>query len=245
MIVSKLLSALCGGAALCGSLLLAIPSGGGYHLINKYDLGAAPGGKEYSDDITFDLTSRRLYISHNTEVKVVEADTGKIVGSIADLKRVHGIALGSDLGKGFISDGGADEAVVFDTKTLKVTRHIKTGGNPDCIIYDSASKHIFTMNGKTDDSSVINPATDTVVATIPMGGRPEYAVADGKGMIYDNSEDKNEVAALDSRTNTIKSRWPVALRKKLLRWPWMSSTTGFLLEAATNFSRSRMPRLGK
>lgn len=183
---------------------------GGYHLLKKYDLGAAPGGKEYWDYITFDPSSRRLYVSHNTEVKVVEADTGKVIGSIGDLKRVHGISLVPHLGKGFISDGGGDEAVVFDIKTLKVTGHIKTGGNPDCIIYDPASRHVFTMNGKTSDSSVIDPATGTVVATISMGGRPEYAVADGKGMIYDNIEDKNEVVALDSRTNTIKSRWPIA-----------------------------------
>jgi YVTN family beta-propeller protein len=210
MNVPKLLLALCGAAALCGSLLLAGPSGGGYRLITKYDLGAAPGGKEYWDYIAFDPSSRRLYISHNTEVKVVEADTGRIVGSIAELKRVHGVALVPQLGKGFISDGGADEAVVFDFKTLKVTGHIKTGGNPDCVIYDPASQHIFTMNGKTNDSSVIDPATDTIVATIPMGGRPEYAVSDGKGMIYDNIEDKNEVVALDSRTNAIKSRWPIA-----------------------------------
>jgi YVTN family beta-propeller protein len=193
-----------------GGLALASPPEGGYHLLNKYELGAAPGGQEYWDYITFDAATRRLYVSHSTEVKVVDADSGAVVGSIPDLKRVHGIALASDLGRGFISDGGADEAVVFDLKTLQVTNHIKTGGNPDCIIYDPASKHIFTMNGKTNDSSVIDPASLTVVATISMGGRPEYAVADGKGMIYDNIEDKNEVIALDSRANTIKARWPIA-----------------------------------
>lgn len=197
-------------AVLIGCFAIAAFPEGGYHLLKKYDLGAAPGGKEYWDYITFDPSSRRLYISHSTEVKVAEADTGKVVGSIADLKRVHGIALVQNLGKGFISDGGGDEAVVFDIKALKVTAHIKTGGNPDCIIYDPASKHVFTMNGKTSDSSVIDPATDAVVATISMGGRPEYAVADGDGTIYDNIEDKNEVVALDSRTNTIKSRWPIA-----------------------------------
>jgi YVTN family beta-propeller protein len=195
--------------ALAG-LALANPPEGGYHLLKKYDLGAAPGGKEYWDYITFDAATHRLYISHNTEVKVVDADSGAVVGGIPDLKRVHGIALASDLGRGFISDGGADEAVVFDLKTLKVTNHIKTGGNPDCIIYDPASKHIFTMNGKSDDSSVIDPASLTVIATIPVGGRPEYAVAGGKGMIYDNIEDKNEVVALDSRANSVKARWPIA-----------------------------------
>jgi YVTN family beta-propeller protein len=202
--------AMCSAIVLFGGLALANPPEGGYHLLQKYDLGAAPGGKEYWDYITFDASTRRLYISHNTEVKVVDADSGTIVGSIPDLKRVHGIAIVTDLGRGFLSDGGADEVVVFDLKSLKVSGHVKTGGNPDCIIYDPASKHIFTMNGKTNDATVIDPANGTVLATIPMGGRPEYAVADGKGMIYDNLEDKNEVVALDSRANTVKARWPLA-----------------------------------
>ena len=200
----------CGTFLLLGGLVLATPPEGGYHLLKKYELGAAPGGKEYWDYITFDAPTRRLFISHNTEVKVVNADNGSIIGNIPDLRRVHGIALVPGLGRGFISDGGADEAVVFDVKSLKVTGHIKTGGNPDCILYDPASKHIFTMNGKSNNASVIDAATATVVATIPMGGRPEYAVADGKGMIYDNIEDKDEVMALDSRTNTVKARWPIA-----------------------------------
>jgi len=200
----------CAAVLLLGGLALANPPQGGYHLLKKYELGAPPGGKEYWDYITFDASTRRLYISHNTEVKVVDADSGTIIGDIPDLKRVHGIALVPDLGRGFISDGGADEAVVFDVKTLKVTGHIKTGGNPDCILYEPTSKHIFTMNGKSNDATVIDPVTETVVATIPMGGRPEYAVADGKGMIYDNIEDKDEVVALDSHTNTVKAHWPIA-----------------------------------
>src|SRR6267378_5144379 len=200
----------CAGVLLLGGLAIAGVPEGGYHLLKKYDLGAAPGGKEYWDYITFDPSTRRLYISHNTEVKVVDADSGAVVGSIPDLKRVHGIALISDLGRGFISDGGADEVLVFDIKSLKVTNHIKTGANPDCIIYDPASKHIFAMNGKTNDASVIDPVSEKVIATIPIGGRPEYAVPDGHGTIYDNVEDKNEVVAIDSMTNTVKSRWPIA-----------------------------------
>ena len=210
MAVSRLQLVSWSAIILCSAPVVVQPPDGGYHLLKKYDLGAAPGGKEYWDYITFDPATRRLYVSHNTEVKVVDADTGAIIGSISDLKRVHGIALVSELGRGFLSDGGADEAVVFDMKTLKVTGHIKTGGNPDCIIYDPASKHIFTMNGKTNDASVIDPATTTVVATIPIGGRPEYAVADGQGMIYDNVEDKNEVVAIDSMANAVKTHWPIA-----------------------------------
>jgi len=210
MAVSRLQLTFWSAVILCSGLAAAGRPEGGYHLLKKYDLGAAPGGKEYWDYITFDGSSRRLYISHNTEVKVVDADSGAIVGSIPDLKRVHGIVVLSNLGRGFISDGGADEVVVFDLKTLKPTGHIKTGGNPDCIIYDPASKHIFTMNGKSNDASVIDPAALTVLATIPIGGRPEYAVPDGHGTIYDNVEDKNEVVAIDSMRNTVKSHWPIA-----------------------------------
>jgi YVTN family beta-propeller protein len=202
--------ALGGSLLVLGGLALASSPEGGFHLLKKYDLGAAPGGKEYWDYLTLDTSTRRLYISHGTEVKIVDADSGSAVGSVPDLKRVHGIALVKDLDRGFISDGGADEVVAFDLKSLKITGHIKTGSNPDCIIYDSASKHIFTMNGKTNDASVIDPVSGTVLATIPMGGRPEYAVADGKGMIYDNIEDKNEVVVLDTRTNTVKAHWPIA-----------------------------------
>src|SRR5216684_181408 len=173
MAVSRLQLVFWSAIILCSAPVVVRPPDGGYHLLKKYDLGAAPGGKEYWDYITFDAATHRLYISHNTEVKIVDADSGSVVGSMPDLKRVHGIALVSDLGRGFISDGGADEAVVFDLKTLKVTNHIKTGGNPDCIIYDPASKHVFTMNGKSGDASVIDPASLTVIATIPMAGRPE------------------------------------------------------------------------
>src|SRR5258707_3562238 len=98
----------------------------------------------------------------------------------------------NDLGHGFISDGGADEVVVFDLKTLKPTNHIKTGGNPDCIIYDPASKHVFTMNVKTNDSSFIDPSSLAVIATIQTLSQSEYAVADGKGMTYDEYDDYNE-----------------------------------------------------
>src|SRR3979490_921692 len=112
---------LCTAGLMLSGVALASPPDGGYHLLKKYELGAASGGKEYWDYITFDPSTRRLYISHNTEVKVVDADSGAILGSIPDLKRVHGIALVPALGRGFISDGGADEAVVFDLKTLKGT----------------------------------------------------------------------------------------------------------------------------
>jgi DNA-binding beta-propeller fold protein YncE len=192
--------------------VLAVEQFGGYHLLKKAPLGSATKGakREYFDYITVDAAERRVYLSHGTEVMVVNADDNSVVGTIPGLKLAHGTLLLKDLGKGFISDGGSDRVVIFDLKSLKALGEIKTGGNPDCIMYDSASKHIFTFNGNTKDSSVIDPATATVIATVPMGGRAEFAAADGKGTVYDNIEDTNEVVALDSRTLKIKTRWPIA-----------------------------------
>jgi hypothetical protein len=192
-----------------GSLLIA-KTLGGYHQLKKYSLGGGDGKTEYWDYITFDESTRRLYLSHGTEVKVVSADTGEVIGTIPGFKRNHGIVLVKELNKGFVTDGNAAQVAVFDIKSLKVTGQIPVGEDADCIIYDPASKHVFVMNGGTKNAMAIDPATEKVVGTVPMGGRPEYAVADGKGMIYDNIQDKNEVAALDTRSMTITARWPIA-----------------------------------
>ena len=200
-------------SGMCFLLSLAVfgfQPAGGYHLLRKVPLGAAPGGGEYFDYITFDAATRRVYLSHGTEVKVLDADTGKVLGDISGLKRDHGIALVPEVGRGFISDGDAGEVVVFDLKTLKVTGQIKTDKDSDSILYDAASKRIFCFNGEPNSVSVIDPASAKVISTLPLGGAPEQAVADGKGMIFDNLEDKNEVVAIDSRTLKITARWPVA-----------------------------------
>ena len=183
---------------------------GAYHLLRKISLGAAPGGSEYFDYITFDPASRRVYLSHGTEVKVLDADSDKLVGNITGLKRDHGVALVPELGRGFISDGDAGEVVIFDLKTLKAIGRVKTDRDSDSILYDPASKRIFCFNGEPNTATVIDPATGKVVSTLALGGAAEQAVADGKGMIYDNLEDKNEVIAIDSRALKITARWPVA-----------------------------------
>ena len=194
----------------CAEILSAKPSAGGYHLLKKYSVGGGDGKTEYWDYITFDELTRRLYLSHGTEVKVLNADTGEVFGTIPGFQRNHGIALVKELNKGFVTDGNAGQVAVFDTKTLKVTGQIKVGEDADCILYDPASKHVFVMNGGSKDAMAIDPVSEKVVGSVPMGGRPEYAVADGRGMIYDNIQDKNEVAALDTHSMTIKARWPAA-----------------------------------
>jgi YVTN family beta-propeller protein len=192
-----------------GSFVLAGPPSG-YHLLKKIPFGAAPGTIEYFDYITFDPATRRLYLSHGTEVKVLDADSASVIGTISDLKRCHGIVVLNDLGRGFITDGDAGQVVIFDLKTFKKLGQVKADEDADSILYDSVSKHIFVFNGRPKSSTVIDPAKGTVVATIPLGGAPEQAVADGKGVIYDNLEDTNEVVAIDSRSLKVKSRWPVA-----------------------------------
>ncbi len=192
-----------------GAYVFAGPPSG-YHLLKKVPFGAAPGTIEYFDYITFDAATRRVYLSHGTEVKVINADTGSVVGAVSDLKRCHGVVALNELGRGFITDGDAGQVVVFDLKTFKKLGEIKADRDADSILYDPVSKHIFVFNGQPKSSTVIDPAKGTVIATIPLGGAPEQAVSDGKGMIYDNLEDTNEVVGIDSRTLMIKSRWKVA-----------------------------------
>lgn len=204
------LLALCASVLLFGILTVASPPTSGYKLLKTIPLGAAPGGGEYFDYITVDSAARRVYVSHGAEVKVVDADSFAVVGTIAGLKACHGIAVASEFGKGFISDGGDAKVIVFDLATLKVTGEVKAEKDADSIIYDPASKRVFSFNGDPQNATVIDAANGTVVKTLAMGGGPEFAVADGKGMVYNNIEDKNEVAAIDSRALTIKSRWPIA-----------------------------------
>jgi DNA-binding beta-propeller fold protein YncE len=181
-----------------------------YHLANTYKFGAAPGDREYFDYITFDPDSRRLYLSHGSEVLVVNADTGAEEGKISGLKVSHGVAVVPELGRGFISDGAQGKAIIFDLKTLKVVGEANAAPDADCIIYDPASKHVFSFNGDSKNATVIDPSTGKDVGTVDLGGGPEFAVADGQGTIYNNLEDKSEVVAIDSRSLKVKSHWPIA-----------------------------------
>jgi len=181
-----------------------------YHLANTYKFGAAAGGGEYFDYITLDPESRRVYLSHGTEVLVVNADTGKEEGRISGLKRSHGVAVVPELGRGFISDGEQGKAIIFDLRTLKVVGEADAAADADCIIYDPASKRVFTFNGDSHSATAIDPVTGKNAGSVDLGGGPEFAVADGQGLIYNNLEDKSEVLAIDSRNLQVKSHWPIA-----------------------------------
>lgn len=191
------------------SLLMAAASG--YRLLKKYTLGAAEGStREYFDYITVDSAARRVYLSHGTEIKVIDADSGALIANIAGLKQDHGVALASEFGRGYISDGGQGKVIFFDLQTLKVTGEAKADKDADSILYDPFSKRVFVMNGDPHSSTVIDAKSGSTVGTIDLGGGPEFAVADGNGTVYVNLEDKSELVAIDSRSLKIKSRWPLA-----------------------------------
>jgi len=197
------------GSIICG-LLTGAYAAGGYHLLKRLPLGAAPGGGEYFDYITIDSDARRVYLSHGTEVKVLDADRFAELGTITGFKRNHGVALVPELSRGFVSDGDLGQAVIFDLKTFKTLGQAKADEDADSILYDPASKRIFVFNGRPKSATVIDPAKGTVVSTISLGGSPEQAVSDGKGTIYDNLEDTDEVIAIDSQSLKVKTRWKVA-----------------------------------
>jgi len=178
----------------------------GYHLIKTYKLGGE-GGWDY---LNLDSSSRRLYISRATHVIVIDADSGKPVGDIPDTPGVHGIALAPELGRGFISNGREGTVTIFDIESLKLITKIKVGDNPDAILYDPATKRVFTFNGKSHDSTAIDAAKGTVLGTIKLEGKPEFAVSDGKGEIFVNIEDKSQLDAIDPNKLEVKSRWPLA-----------------------------------
>ncbi len=196
---------------LAGASAFAIAGTGGYHLLAKYPFGAAEGSaREYFDYITVDSSARRVYLSHGTEIKVIDADNGSLIGNITGLKQDHGVAIAKEFGRGFISDGAQGKVIIFDLKTLKVTGESKADNDADSVVYDPASKRVFAQDGDPHTSTVIDAASGAVVGTVELGGAPEFAVVDGEGTVYINLEDKDVVVAVDSRNLSIKSRWPVA-----------------------------------
>jgi YVTN family beta-propeller protein len=178
----------------------------GYHIVKKVAVPGA-GGWDY---VTVDEAGRRVYIAHATQVEVLDADSSELVGTIRNTPGAHGVAIASEFGRGFITAGKSDSVIIFDLKTLKILGEVKVGKKPDAIIYDPASKRVFAMNGDSDNTTVINAADGKVVGTIDLGGGPEFAVADGKGSVYINLEEKAETVHIDSNTLKVLDHWPLA-----------------------------------
>ena len=180
----------------------------GYHQVKKFVIGGDEGGWDY---MALDASTRLLYVTHGTQVEIVNVDTGTKLEPIAGLKGVHGVAFAPDKGRGYISNGQGNSFTVFDLKTNKVLMEIPIAGqNPDAIIYDKFSNRVFTFNGQTANATAIDADTNKPVGTVDIGGKPEFAQTDGQGMIFVNNEDKSEVVAFDAKSLEVKKRWSIA-----------------------------------
>jgi len=192
--------------AILGSVASIAVAADGYNITRKIPI---PGQGSW-DYLIVDETARHLYVSHGTQVEVLDVDSESIVGNIPKTPGVHGIAIAAEFGRGFVSNGQASNVTIFDLKTLKPIADVPTGQKPDAIIYDPATSRVFAFNGGSNSATAIDAASGKVAGTIDLGGGPEFAVADGNGFVYNNLEDESLVLKIDSRDLTVEQRWPTA-----------------------------------
>jgi hypothetical protein len=190
------------------SLTIAVcRADGPYHLIKEIPVGGE-GGWDY---LTVDSAGQRLYVSHGTKVVVIDLAKDQVVGEITNTPGVHGIAIAHDLGLGVTSNGREDKAGIVDLKTSQTLSKVDTGKNPDGMLYEPGQKEAYLFNGRGQSATVVDVKGGTVVATILLGGKPEFAQADpAAGRVYNNIEDKNEVAVIDTRSHQVVTNWPIA-----------------------------------
>lgn len=178
-----------------------------YHVVRHIPIGGV-GGWDY---LTMDAASHRLFVSHSDRVEVVDVDSGKVIGTIPNTPGVHGIAVAPALHRGFVSDGRTSAVTVFDLDSLKTLSELKTTGErPDAILFEPVTSHLYTFNAGGKNATVFDAATGAVLSTIPLGGKPEFAVADGRGRVFVNVEDTSELVTIDARSMGVVNRWPVA-----------------------------------
>ncbi len=184
------------------SALAASPN---YSVIKKIPI-PGKGGWDY---LAVDDAARRLYVSHATEVEILNLDSGEKLGSIPTVG-MHGIALAPEFNHGFLSDGKGNTVIMFDLKTMQVLAKIDSPKDPDGIIYDDGTKRVFAFNGDSNSATVIDAASGKVAGTVDLGGGPEFAAADGHGYVFDNLEDDSLVLKINSRDLKVEQRWPTA-----------------------------------
>ncbi len=189
--------------AVAGGTMAQMPPN--YHLLKKTIVGGE-GGWDY---LLADPMGGHLYLSHSTQVEVLDLKTHQKIGTIAPTPGIHGIAVVNEAGVGYTTNGRPNTVAQFDLKTLKITKEIPTGKKPDAVLYDAFSKRVFVFNNEGNSATVIEAATGLPAGTVDLGGAPEAAVTDDKGQIFVNLEDKNEVAVFDAKTLVVKHHWPL------------------------------------
>lgn len=175
-----------------------------YSVVKTFHI-QSPGGWDY-----LVANNGKLYVSHGTQVNILNEETGDSLGVIPNTAGVHGIAFDNGLGRGYTSNGRTNNVTVFDLKTAQPLAQITTGENPDAIMFEPHTGAIITCNGRSKDLTIIDPQTNTVVATIPVGGKPEEAASDGAGKLFVNIEDTSEIAVVDLKTHSVVHRWSLS-----------------------------------
>ncbi len=191
----------------CLAVTAVCRAAGPYHFIKEIPIGGEGGW----DLLTVDSGAQRLYVSHMTHIVVIDLNSDKIVGEITNTPGVHGIAIAHDLGLGVTSNGRENKASVVNLNTLQTLSKLDAGDAPDSMLYDPAQKDAWLFDERGDTATVIGVKDAKVVATIPLGGRPEFATVDPEAdRVYDNLENKSEVAVIDTKTHQVLERWPIA-----------------------------------
>ncbi|MGB8113371.1 MAG: YncE family protein, partial [Candidatus Sulfotelmatobacter sp.] len=178
----------------------------GYAVVKKIPIA----GQGSFDYLTVDEAARRLYVSHGTQVEVLDIDSLSLVGNVAKTPGVHGIAIAPESGRGFVSNGKSSTVTIFELKTLKPITEVGTGEKPDAIIYDPATSRVFAFNGDGNSATAIDAASGKDAGTVDLGGGPEFAAADGNGFVFNNLEDQSQVVKINSRTLKVEQRWPTS-----------------------------------
>lgn len=190
---------------------MACRADGPYHFIKEIPVGGN-GGWDY---LSVDSAAQRLYVSHGTEVAVIDLARDQVVGTITNTPGVHGLAPAPSLGRGLVTCGRENKAAIVDLKTLQTISKVDTGANPDGMLFEPGRQEFYTFNGRGNSATVIDAKSGNVVTTIPLGGKPEFAQADSAaGRVYDNLEDKSIVAVIDNKSHEVVARWPIAPGKE-------------------------------
>jgi DNA-binding beta-propeller fold protein YncE len=177
-----------------------------YHVVAEWKIGG-DGGWDY---LAVDPQSKLLYLTRGSHVLIVDTNSGKVAADITGLKGTHGVVFDTKGKFGYISDGGSNEVAVFDRQTKSITQRIPAGTNPDGLLFEPATQTVWAFNGRSKNATVIDTSTHQVVATVPLPGKPEFPVADGKGSVYVNIEDTSQIAHIDAKTHSVLAIWPLA-----------------------------------
>ena len=192
--------------ALLLSVLTAADAGPGYHVLKTYVIGGTDGW----DYVALDSIHQHLFVARQTRLIVLDPASGKVLGEVTGLNGAHGTAFAYDVDRGFATSGRDSTVTMFNLETYQVLGKLRADEDADAVLYDRATNRIYTMNGDANTSTVIDPAAGKVVGTIRLGGKPEFAVSAGNGMLYANLEDKASIAEIDAKALKVVREWPLA-----------------------------------